>query len=59
VLGAKARALLNGRTVASVEDVEALALPVLRHRLVMNFHAEAQGVTAAAVAEYCLADGRA
>ena len=57
VLGAKARALLNGRTVASVEDVEALALPVLSHRLVMNFHAEAQGVTAAAVAAHVLSDG--
>ena len=46
VLGAKARAVLAGRYAASVEDVRALALPTLQHRLVLNFHAESQGVTA-------------
>jgi len=45
VLGAKARAVLRGRYAAEAEDVRALALPVLRHRLVVNFHAEAEGVT--------------
>jgi MoxR-like ATPase len=46
LLGAKARALLLGRTVASPEDVRAVALPVLRHRVLLNFEAEADGVTA-------------
>ena len=46
VVGAKARALLDGRTVAAPSDVRAVALPVLRHRLVLNFQAEADGVDA-------------
>ena len=46
VVGAKARALLDGRSVAAPEDVRAVALPVLRHRLVLNFQAEADGVDA-------------
>lgn len=45
ILGAKARALLNGRTAASCEDVRAVAFPVLRHRLVLNFAAEADGIS--------------
>jgi len=45
ILGAKARALLHGRTAASCEDVRAVALPVMRHRLVLNFAAEADGVS--------------
>ena len=45
ILGAKARAIMSGRTTPSVEDVRAIAPPVLRHRLVTNFHAEADGVT--------------
>jgi MoxR-like ATPase len=45
VLGAKARAVMNGRTTPDIEDVRAVAYPVLRHRLVTNFHAEADGVT--------------
>jgi len=43
LLGGKARAALHGRTHVSMEDVRALAHPVLRHRLVTNFSAEAQG----------------
>jgi MoxR-like ATPase len=46
ILGAKARALLSGRHAAEAEDVTALAHPVLRHRLILNFHAGARGVTA-------------
>jgi len=46
IIGAKARALLDGRTVAAPSDVRAVALPVLRHRLVLNFQAEADGVDA-------------
>ncbi|MEW5853029.1 MAG: MoxR family ATPase [Myxococcota bacterium] len=49
VLGAKARAVLQGRYVASVEDVNALARPVLVHRVLVNFRAEAQGKTSADV----------
>jgi len=45
ILGAKARAIISGRTTPGVEDVRAMAPPVLRHRLVTNFHAEADGVT--------------
>ena len=45
VLGAKARAVMHGRTTPDIEDVRAVAYPVLRHRLVTNFHAEAEGVT--------------
>ncbi|GAB4263830.1 MAG: MoxR family ATPase [Deferrisomatales bacterium] len=46
VLAAKARAVLSGRYAAGVEDVRALAVPVLKHRLVPSFRAEAQGVGA-------------
>ena len=45
VLGAKARALTHGRYHVSYEDVRALANPVLRHRILANFHAESEGVT--------------
>jgi MoxR-like ATPase len=44
VVGAKARALLAGRFAVCVDDVRAVAKPVLRHRLVLNFQAEAEGV---------------
>ncbi|MFA6318348.1 MAG: MoxR family ATPase [Elusimicrobiota bacterium] len=44
VVGAKARALLAGRLAACEDDVLALAKPVLRHRVVLNFQAEAEGV---------------
>jgi MoxR-like ATPase len=45
ILGGKARALLHGRTHVSTEDIQALAKPVLRHRMVVNFAAESDGVT--------------
>jgi MoxR-like ATPase len=44
VLGAKARAVLHGRYYASCEDIRAVAPPVLRHRIMTNFNAEAEGV---------------
>jgi len=47
ILAAKSRAVLDGRYAASVEDVRALAAPVLVHRIVRNFHAEADGIKAA------------
>jgi MoxR-like ATPase len=43
ILGAKARALIQGRLSPSVDDVQALAHPVLRHRIILNFAAEAEG----------------
>jgi MoxR-like ATPase len=45
ILGAKARALLQGRTHVSFDDVRALALPVLRHRVLLNFQAQSERVT--------------
>ncbi len=45
ILGGKARALLHGRTHVSTDDIQMLARPVLRHRLVVNFAAESEGVT--------------
>jgi len=44
VVGAKARALMNRRTHVTIEDVQALAKPVLRHRIVVNFAAESDGI---------------
>ena len=44
VLGAKARALLRGRAHVTIEDIQALAVPVLRHRILLNYRAEAEGV---------------
>jgi MoxR-like ATPase len=45
VLGAKARALTSGRYHVSFEDIRALAHPVLRHRILTNFHAQSEGIT--------------
>lgn len=45
ILAAKARALLHGRTYVATEDVRAVAPPVLRHRVITNYNAEADGVT--------------
>ena len=45
ILGGKARALLHGRSYVSTEDIQTLAKPVLRHRLVVNFAAQSEGVT--------------
>jgi MoxR-like ATPase len=46
VLGAKARALLQGRTHVSADDIRTLAAPVLRHRILVNYRAEAEGMNA-------------
>ncbi|HRH37028.1 MAG TPA: AAA family ATPase [Flavobacteriales bacterium] len=45
IIGAKAHALANGRFSPDIADVQAVALPILRHRLVRNYKAEAEGVT--------------
>jgi MoxR-like ATPase len=44
VLGAKARAVLHGRYYVNCEDIRAVAAPVLRHRIMTNFNAEAEGI---------------
>jgi len=54
VLGAKARAIIHGRFVASKDDVRALAPSVLRHRILTNFNAEAEGVTSLAIIDRLL-----
>jgi MoxR-like ATPase len=54
VLGAKARAILDGRLAASVEDVRALAKPVLVHRVITNFRAESENVKSEDVVERLL-----
>ena len=44
ILGAKTRALLDGRAHVTIDDIQALALPVLRHRILANYRAEAEGI---------------
>ncbi|HAB10713.1 MAG TPA: AAA family ATPase [Planctomycetaceae bacterium] len=56
LLGGKSRALLSGRTYVSTEDIQALAAPVLRHRIVTNFAAESDGVTPDTVIEKLIAE---
>lgn len=56
ILGAKARAVLDGRYAAEIEDVRALVLPIMRHRMVMNFRGEADGVTSLTVLKAILAE---
>lgn len=56
LLGGKARALLNGRTHVSTEDIQALAAPVLRHRIVTNFSAQSEGITTEKVIEKLVAE---
>ena len=56
VLGAKARAVLMGRSFVTHDDVRSIAPPVLRHRLKMNFNADAAGVSADDVIQRLLAD---
>ncbi len=51
ILGGKARALLQGRSHVTPDDVKALAVPVLRHRILPNFKAEAEGVDADKIVE--------
>jgi MoxR-like ATPase len=51
ILGAKARAAMDGRAMPDLEDVAAMAQPVLSHRVAVNFQAEAEGVSAASLIE--------
>jgi MoxR-like ATPase len=54
ILGAKARAVLAGRPYVSVQDVQSVALPVLRHRIVTNFRAESEGITSEGIVKRLL-----
>jgi len=56
VLGAKVRAVLKGRYHVTVDDIEALAHPVLRHRIVPTFNAEAEGITVNHIIDKLLQD---
>ena len=56
ILGGKARALLHGRSYVSVEDVQAVAHPVLRHRILTNFSAEAEGINSDAIIDRLVAE---
>src|SRR6266581_4816220 len=55
VLGAKARALLKGRAHVTIEDIRTLAHPALRHRILLNYRAEAEGITVESVIKRLLA----
>lgn len=54
VLGAKARTLLQGRSHVTAEDIQAVAAPVLRHRVLINYRAEAEGITTKKIIEQLL-----
>lgn len=54
VLGAKARTLLQGRSHVTAEDIQAVAAPVLRHRVLINYRAEAEGITTQKIIEQLL-----
>lgn len=54
IMTAKARALLHGNFAVTAEDIERVAYPVLRHRILMNFRAEAEGVTSDLVTKHLL-----
>jgi len=54
ILGGKVRAVLHGRFHVSTEDIQAVAKPVLRHRLVTNFNADAEGITTDIITEKLL-----
>ena len=55
ILGGKARALMHGRFHVSFDDVRALARPVLRHRIIRNFHAESERMTTDKIVDQLLA----
>jgi MoxR-like ATPase len=56
VLASKARAILSGRYVASVEDVRAVAPSILRHRIIVNFKAQAEGIGSLAIVDRLLTE---
>jgi MoxR-like ATPase len=54
ILAAKARAVMDGRYVASVEDVKAVVPSILRHRVITNFKAQAEGISSLEIIEKLL-----
>ena len=56
ILAAKVRALLQGRYNVAFEDLERVALPCLRHRLILNFEGEAEGIRSDAIIDALLAE---
>ncbi len=56
ILGAKARTILQGRYAVSIEDIQALAPSVLRHRIVPNFKAQGEGLSSLDIINRLLAD---
>src|SRR5687768_1801959 len=54
ILGGKARALMHGRHHVSVKDIQGLAKPILRHRVIPNFYAEAEGISSDRIVEQLL-----
>jgi MoxR-like ATPase len=56
ILGAKTRAILHGRPTPSIDDVKAVARPVMRHRIVTSFTAEAEGITSMDIIDKLLKD---
>jgi MoxR-like ATPase len=56
ILGGKARALMNGRHHVSVKDIQTLALPILRHRVVTNFYAESEHLNADSIVSRLLGE---
>jgi MoxR-like ATPase len=59
ILGAKALALMEARPTPLIDDVNRMAVPVLRHRIVPNFNAEAEGITAVDIVARLLNEGKA
>ena len=55
ILGGKARALMQGRTHVGFEDVRAMAKPILRHRVLLNFHAESERIKTDQIIDQLLA----
>ena len=56
ILGAKIRAILDNRYHVSRDDLKEMALPVLRHRMILNFEGQAEGISADDVIQKMLAD---
>lgn len=54
ILGGKARAILQGRYAVTTDDIRALAHPILQHRIITNFHAEAEGITSSRIIDRLL-----
>ena len=55
ILGSKVYALLNGRSTSTAEDIYKVAIPVLGHRLILNFEGEAAGINTADLVEDVIA----